>query len=130
MVSQPRKTMSSLVLRLYDACLMGAITCLTLVRQMSPTTRKSENGVKNEYTPDLETFTFRLTANLRKELELIVEYEIVYAVGAVVGLAYFGSAIGNVTMGIGSDALTSSEASIIILVIGAGVSLYLNRASL
>jgi len=59
MVLQPQKAMSAPDLRLSYRCLY----------------RKSENGVKNESTPDAETFTFRLMPDLRKELELIAEYE-------------------------------------------------------
>ncbi len=42
---------------------------------MGRTTRKSENGVKNESASEVETFTFRLRTDLRKELESIAEYE-------------------------------------------------------
>jgi len=49
---------------------------------------------------------------------------IIYALGAVIGLAFFWSAISGVTLGgIGSDALFSSIASIVILVVAAVYSL-------
>ncbi len=52
---------------------------------------------------------------------------VVYAIGASAGLAYFGGAITEVTLGgIGSDAIYSSVASIIILLIGAAISMNLN----
>lgn len=55
---------------------------------------------------------------------------VVYAIGVSAGLAYFGGAIGDVSLGgIGSDAIYSSIASIIILIIGAAISTYLNRSS-